>query len=90
MKGLEETLTFDEASEVEAKSFDQLVYYIREIAKEAVDDDDELSDVMVNMMKYVGALRNSCVLKGILMDPGKYLEELGLPDGMKVVIEEVA
>jgi hypothetical protein len=88
-KGKDEVLTYEEADAMADEALTQLLFYMRQTAEAATDDEDELADLTVNLSTYVGTLRNACVLKGLLMDPARYLEELGLPDGVAAGFEEV-
>lgn len=88
-KGKDETITYEEADAMADKALTQLLFYMRQTAEAATDDEEELADLTVNLSTYVGTLRNACVLKGLLMDPARYLEDLGLPDGVAATFEEV-
>lgn len=88
-KGINESITYEEADEMVDKALTQLLFYIRQTAEAATDDEEELADLTVNLSTYVGTLLNACVLKGLLMDPSRYLDELGLQNRVTATIEEV-
>lgn len=88
-KGKNETITYGEADALAESAQVQLLYYMHELAKEATDDEEELSNIEVNLAKYVGAYGNACTLKGVLADTDVYLSSFGFPEGVTVSIEEV-
>lgn len=88
-KGKADTITYEEADKMTEMAMVDLLYYVHELAKEASDDEEALANANVFMARKVGALRNACLLRGLLMDPDRYLEELELPEGTVATIEEV-
>lgn len=73
--GTVETITLDEAHEMLVEQTDSLVGYLYPIAEKATDDEDQLSNVMVNLTAMVGKVIAAAEMQGVLEDPDVYLQK---------------
>lgn len=74
--GTEETITREDARKLRENLTSEFLFYLHEIVEESTDDDEEISNVMVNMTRKLGGIIEASKLEGMLEDVEGYLDGL--------------
>ena len=87
--GRGESITFEEADEIFEKLKTSYLFDVYELAKQATDDDEEISNINVNLATKLGNLLGAHELRCILEDPDIYIANIPYAHEQDVRIEEI-
>lgn len=96
LKSTQETFTYADAQELADKLLTEYIYYLYTIVQEATEDNEERSNIIVNMSGKLSKLLSSYIGVGVLKDEEEWFEEIkaSFPketrDAIKLEIVEVS
>jgi hypothetical protein len=88
LQGPSESITFEEASSMADAKLSELIGFIVSVVDQLDDDkcnEEERDNIKVNMASKLGQLISCSTLKGLLMDPDRYVAELPHNENVKVL-----
>ena len=85
LKGINDTLTYKDACDLGDKLLTEYLYYLHSVIEAATDDDEERSNINVNLADRLTKVLNMHMTMGALKDPDIWLDEIrsSLPEGIR-------
>ena len=85
LKGIDDVLTYADACNLGDKLLTEYLYYLHSVIEAATDDDEERSNINVNLADRLTRVLNMHMTMGALKDPDIWLDEIRayLPEGIR-------